>query len=150
MSTYICFTKLKHLKFWNGGSIQQRSLSVKPRCQYSINLIYNSLYIMIFYLSEIRSPLLSYLIQSRSEQVLFTCFITKYHLVIKLINHMLASVYDIDIEWTQSISLSHVEGQTPILIHATQEVIFYYLRETSMITLLHCVIWTSRHSFGTR
>jgi hypothetical protein len=42
----------------------------------------------IFYLPEIRSSVSPYLVQSCSQQVLFTRFAIQYHTVIKLVNHM--------------------------------------------------------------
>ena len=48
-------------------------ISDEPRCQDSINPIYiYSLRLAIFYLPEIRSSVPSYLVQSRSQQVLYS------------------------------------------------------------------------------
>jgi hypothetical protein len=63
----------------------------EPRCQDSINPIYKFLCLTIFYLPEIRSSALPYLVQSRSQQVLFTRSAIQYHPTIKLINHVFAN-----------------------------------------------------------
>jgi hypothetical protein len=63
----------------------------EPRCQDWINPVYEFLCLVIFYLPEIRSSVLPYLVQSRSQQVLFTHSAIQYHLVIKLINHVFAN-----------------------------------------------------------
>ena len=57
----------------------------------SINLVFDSLCLTIFYLLEIRSSVSPYLVQSRSQQVLFTRSAIQYHPVIKLINHVFAN-----------------------------------------------------------
>jgi hypothetical protein len=58
----------------------------EPRYQDSINLVYKFLCLVIFYLPEIRSLVSPYLVQSRSQQVLFTHSGIQYHPMIKLIN----------------------------------------------------------------
>jgi hypothetical protein len=63
----------------------------EPRCQDSINPVYEFLCLAIFYLPEIRSSASPYLVQSRSQQALFTRFAIQYHHVIKLINHVFAN-----------------------------------------------------------
>jgi hypothetical protein len=63
----------------------------EPRCQDSNNPVYEFLWLTIFYLPEIRSSVSPYLVQSRSQQVLFTHSTIQYHPVIKLINHVFAN-----------------------------------------------------------
>jgi hypothetical protein len=124
-----------------------RSLSVEPRCHDSINRVYNSLCLTIFYLHEIWLLVSLYLVQSCSWQVLFTRTVIQYHLVIKLINHVLASgvIYCIA-EWVWSISLCHMEGQIPILIHAPQQVLFD-TQETPLWSLSYQVTFDDLNAF---
>jgi hypothetical protein len=76
----------------------------------SKNPVFNPLYLAIYYLPEIWSSISPYLVQSHSQQVLFTCIVIRYHIVIELINQVLASdVRYCIIEWAQSISLCRVE-----------------------------------------
>ena len=55
----------------------------------------------------------------------------------KLISHVLASGIGCCVtEWAQSISLCHVDGQIPLLIHMLQLLPPEYLKATFIITLL--------------
>jgi hypothetical protein len=78
---------------WKSISTPTHSTKIiisEPRCQDSINPVYEFLCLMIFYLPEIRSLVSPYLVQSHSQQVLFTCSAVQYHPV-KLINHVFAN-----------------------------------------------------------
>jgi hypothetical protein len=108
----------------------------EPRCQDSINSVYKFLYLTIFYLPEIWSLVSPYLVQSRSQQVLFTLSTIQYHPVIKLINHVFANGIRYWLPSGPGVYLSDMGGTNPISIHAIQQVLFNYLRDTFMITLL--------------
>jgi hypothetical protein len=71
--------------------IQRRSLSVNQDVRIQINPVYKFFCLAIFYLPEIRSSASPYLVQSHSQQVLFTRSAIQYHPVIKLINHVFAN-----------------------------------------------------------
>jgi hypothetical protein len=106
----------------------------EPRCQDSINPVYKFLCLTIFYLPKIQLSASPYLVQSHSQQVLFTRSAIQYHPMIKLISHVFATVYDIDYRVSpEYISPSH-KGQISISIHATQQVLSDYLRDIFIIT----------------
>jgi hypothetical protein len=100
-----------------------------------INPVYEFLCLAIFYLPEIRSSVSPYLVQSRSQQVLFTRSAIQYHLVIKLINHVFANGVWYWLLSGPGVYLSNIGGTNSISIHATQQVLSDYLRDTFMITL---------------
>src|SRR3954462_4385880 len=66
----------------------------------------------IFYLPEIRSSASAYLVQSRSEQVLYS-FRNPISLCDKLLNHVLASGVDIDYRVGPKCISPTWEGQIP-------------------------------------
>src|SRR3954470_4670098 len=71
-----------------------------------------SLRLAIFYLPEIRSSVPSYLVQSRSQQVLYS-FRNPISLCDSLLNHMLASGVDINYRVGPKYISPTWEGQIP-------------------------------------
>jgi hypothetical protein len=123
----------------------------EPRCQDSINLLYKFLYLLIFYSLEIRSSVSPYLVQSRSQQVLFTHSAIQYHLVIKLINHVFANGVWYWLPSGPRVYLSDMGGTNPISIHATSTSTFR-LPERHLYDhpLIGWCLMTLKLSFGTR
>jgi hypothetical protein len=100
-----------------------------------INPVYEFLCLMIFYLSEIRSSVSPYLVQSHLQQVLFTRSESNIILWLNSLTTCLQTVYDIDYQVGSEYISPSREGKIPISIHATQQVLSDYLRDTFMITL---------------
>jgi hypothetical protein len=80
-----------------------------------INPVYEFLCLMIFYLPEIRSSASPYLVQSRSQQVLYTRSAIQYHPVIKLINHVFANGVWYWLPSGPGVYLSDMGGTNPNL-----------------------------------
>jgi hypothetical protein len=97
----------------------------EPRCQDSNNPVYKLLCLTIFYLPEIWSSTSSYLVQSRSQQVLFTHFAIQYHPVIKLINHVFANDVWYWLPSGPEVYLSIMGGTNPNLDTCNQTSTFW-------------------------
>jgi hypothetical protein len=123
----------------------------EPRCQDSINPVYKFLCLAIFYLLEIWSSASPYLVQSRSQQVLFTRSAIQYHSVIKLINHVFANCVWYWLPSGPRVYLSDMGGTNPNL-DTYNPTSTYWLPERHLYNhpfILWCLM-TSKLSFGTR
>jgi hypothetical protein len=123
----------------------------EPRCQDSINPVYKFLCLAIFYLPEIRSLASPYLVQSRSQQVLFTRSAIQYHPVIKLINHVFANGVWYWLPSGPGVYLSDMGGTNPNLDTCNPTSTFR-LPERHLYDhpLIGWRLMTSKLSFGTR